>query len=1018
MVGLKTICGTFFHKCWTLNQHFQLDFIKFCIENNWINRIFVLDIEISEEIRDLLKCELSDNTICWRCSVLYRILFQLSENLHSKIEKMLEVPLEKHSDFLITYLVNPAEPINFDNSKFARSILIKAINKIICPILPTTNYSFQIISQLWKKEDKKYRKVILESMVELYNTASSADQTSKLLRILEIAQDLKCLNELLNEPSYLFVIDLASVASRREYLKLDKWIISKLSLIGKPFSDACKTYLEQRFLETESGSKIRTTAHVETLSIIVSCLYNHLNINNNNNPFSNDMKDMLKYHAELESKNFYFNNKENIENNETEAQKMKLHSVFSKEIQEKADACFKNILSQISADNSLIELVFDYFKRIKSNNDNQLFLCIVENLMKELDYLTQYQENELSIIGDLIGGIINFKLIETNELSIILQKIYYIFNASKKDKKLSCFVNRAIERCRNRLMQEYPVLYEKLISHGCIEVKKLAQPTQQSNSSEYEFKERLNFTFNNLDLNNVGSIANELRKNCENETFFQLFTELLTGRAILETNHHDLFFQLLEFIDISALYESIILKSYDKIKQYLLKIEFDDQKKRLYSAGQWLGMITLQRNKPLLSIHLNLHYLILEAKHKKMCIYVVPFVVRILNSCAQSKVFKPPNPWLMSILKYLLDIYNIPDEKFKIKFEIENLYKNLELDINNLLNIKFPDINFNPKFQVEYLRPEIMINNGISKFYFGDEVKLNEFSSPSQIVINYKNLFQSIKVSPQLHPNFVNFIKRGIIEVINDLIANWSPDLWMLVNSAEFLIKKDFKLESDPNIMRKSAVNYTQNTLYRYFENKCVTLLEDEIMKKVLSILKKLCPQSNEKNNENFAKKIVNDNIELCNNFLRKLLIERGTEEILLKLNPNIEKRLNANANQNKYYDTDVTGENLKCDYIAQHPEFNVYTNSFNKTSPNHNNNNNNNSKQDISCIMDEHGIINNKEFLKKVAASLNNLDFEEKKQKFFLWCQYFGGHPKNFELIAEELMKLVNFVDKNVPFF
>ena len=33
---------------------------------------------------------------------------------------------------------------------------------------------------------------------------------------------------LLNSPPFSFVIDLAALASRREYLKLDKWLTDKL----------------------------------------------------------------------------------------------------------------------------------------------------------------------------------------------------------------------------------------------------------------------------------------------------------------------------------------------------------------------------------------------------------------------------------------------------------------------------------------------------------------------------------------------------------------------------------------------------------------------------------------------------------------------------------------------------------------------------------------------------------------------------------------------------------------------
>ena len=60
------------------------------------------------------------------------------------------------------------------------------------------------------------------------------DQT-RLSRILDVAQDLKTLSQLLHSPNFLFVIELAVLASRREYLKLDKWLTDKLSQHREPF---------------------------------------------------------------------------------------------------------------------------------------------------------------------------------------------------------------------------------------------------------------------------------------------------------------------------------------------------------------------------------------------------------------------------------------------------------------------------------------------------------------------------------------------------------------------------------------------------------------------------------------------------------------------------------------------------------------------------------------------------------------------------------------------------------------
>ena len=56
--------------------------------------------------------------------------------------------------------------------------------------------------------------------------------------------------------------------------------------------------------------------------------------------------------------------------------------------------------------------------------------------------------------------------------------------------------------------------------------------------------------------------------------------------------------------------------------------------------GHWLGLMTLARNVPILMLDLDMKPLVIEAYHKgqQELLYVVPFVAKVLESCAKSKV--------------------------------------------------------------------------------------------------------------------------------------------------------------------------------------------------------------------------------------------------------------------------------------------------------------------------------------------------------------------------------------------
>lgn len=114
-------------------------------------------------------------------------------------------------------------------------------------------------------------------MAEWY-LRSDHDQ-ARLSRILDLAQDLKALSNLMNAQSFPFVIDLACLASRREYLKLEKWLNDKIRDHGEAFVAACIKFLQRRCPSIVTGAT-KDDANVpkasqlptETVSTIVHCL--------------------------------------------------------------------------------------------------------------------------------------------------------------------------------------------------------------------------------------------------------------------------------------------------------------------------------------------------------------------------------------------------------------------------------------------------------------------------------------------------------------------------------------------------------------------------------------------------------------------------------------------------------------------------------------------------------------------------------------------------------------------------
>jgi CCR4-NOT transcription complex subunit 1 len=71
----------------------------------------------------------------------------------------------------------------------------------------------------------------------------------------------------------------------------------------------------------------------------------------------------------------------------------------------------------------------------------------------------------------------------------------------------------------------------------------------------------------------------------------------------------------------------------------------------------------------------------MDSHQKNRLIVTIPFVCKVLEQVKSSKVFRPPNPWLMSILRLLVELYQFADLKLNLKFEIEVMCKNADIEL-------------------------------------------------------------------------------------------------------------------------------------------------------------------------------------------------------------------------------------------------------------------------------------------------------------------------------------------------
>ncbi|XP_059761210.1 CCR4-NOT transcription complex subunit 1 isoform X6 [Balaenoptera ricei] len=251
----------------------QLSFIQHSLINPEV--FCFADYPCHTVATDILKAPPEDDNreiATWKSLDLIESLLRLAEvGQYEQVKQLFSFPIKHCPDMLVLALLQ----IN-TSWHTLRHELISTLMPIFLGNHPN---SAIILHYAWhgQGQSPSIRQLIMHAMAEWYMRGEQYDQ-AKLSRILDVAQDLKALSMLLNGTPFAFVIDLAALASRREYLKLDKWLTDKIREHGEPFIQACMTFLKRRCpsilggLAPEKDQPKSAQLPPETLATMLACL--------------------------------------------------------------------------------------------------------------------------------------------------------------------------------------------------------------------------------------------------------------------------------------------------------------------------------------------------------------------------------------------------------------------------------------------------------------------------------------------------------------------------------------------------------------------------------------------------------------------------------------------------------------------------------------------------------------------------------------------------------------------------
>lgn len=456
------------------------------------------------------------------------------------------------------------------------------------------------------------------------------------------------------------------------------------------------------------------------------------------------------------------------------------------------------------------------------------------------------------------------------------------------------------------------------------------------------------FIFNNLSQLNLQTKCDELREIVSEEYWPWISQYLVMKRASIELNFHALYSNFLDVLKISEVNRMVTKETFRNIKVLLRSdkgiANFSDRS-LLKNLGHWLGMLTLGRNKPILQIDIDLKSLLVEAYHKgqQELLYVVPFVAKVLESCAKSKVFKPPNPWTMAIMNVLAELHQEPDLKLNLKFEIEVLCKNLDIDVAQLkpaVYLKDPEKLRQLEYQLSQpakkeTQPAMQLTQPIAQPTNNPPATMNseEIASvsgssstpPSSVTNSSATPTSVLQVAPeprfsyvdiqlsgngalhshltinntlvlfQTHPHLKQLVRPAVERAVQEWIAPVvDRSIKIALTTCEQIVRKDFAL--DPEEMRmRSAAHYMVRNLTA---GMAMITCRDQLLASINTHLKSALQTAmigataqQKELAEQAANVVAQDNMELACAFIQKTAIEKAIPEIDKRLVNEIELR-------------------------------------------------------------------------------------------------------------------------------
>ena len=627
------------------------------------------------------------------------------------------------------------------------------------------------------------------------------------------------------------------------------------------------------------------------------------------------------------------------------------------EIDVKMQEHYKKMYNEEIEVRDIIALLQKY-KLSREPEEQDLFACMIHGLFDEYNCFGEYPQDALAKTAVLFGGIIQFDLLSRIALQAALGMVLDAVAVSQPEDLMYKFGLQALMDFSSRF-REWPSFCERLLqipslqgtqiaekanevvlgsrlrggdgetngtahetqnlANGRVDDFLAAEPnvppfscvqadpplrTDLYEEPDEEVQDKVLFVLNNVSERNLEVKLKDIKDALEDKHHQWFANYLVEERAKLQPNFQQLYLELLQQFNDKILWAEVLRETYVSVVRMLnaqSTVESSTERRHLHHLGSWLGSLTIARDRPIRYRNISFKQLLVEGHDTQRLIVVIPFTCKVLTQAMKSLVFKPPNPWLMDIIRLLVELYHNADLKLNLKFEIEVLCKELGLDHNNIepsnvlasrqtteeaavnnqladgLVEGFADMSFPT---IDGARAGERLNGNLIRAALADLPSILSFPPTSNHGEN----------ATQLQTLLVEAVKQAMLEIISPVVER---SVTIASISTSQLVGKDFAIEGDESKYRDSS-----NAVVKSLAGSLALVTCKEPLRMAISNNIRVLGRSITADGlpEGVILMFTNDNIDLICNLVEQAAEAHSHQEIAKQIEEGIQLRIQHRA--------------------------------------------------------------------------------------------------------------------------